>query len=174
MSTDTTAATDPETTPTAATMIVIVEGQRFGIPATTALDAIKHTLRAQGFPHIANAQVQEGTETIDGVVTKTIEFVKQAGTKGLSGGALATVIAQAPAHLPEARNRPQRLPWHVQQALHEETLTIEQALACTDLAAALDDSIDQTGGSHTMEARRLWHRFAQLAPTAAVRPPHGW
>lgn len=37
-----------------------------------------------------------GKETRDGVTYTTVEFVKKAGTKGLTGGALAATLARVP------------------------------------------------------------------------------
>ena len=84
-------------TTTAATKIVIVSGQEFSVPADTDNEAIREHLKANGFPDVAAAQVQTGKRTVDGVEVQTIEFIKKAGTKGLSGAELAELLSTVPA-----------------------------------------------------------------------------
>jgi hypothetical protein len=80
-----TAATSPEA-PTY--KIVIVSGQEFHVPAAAADNDIRQTLVAQGFADVASAEIKRTKR--DGV--EVMEFVKKAGTKGLTGPALAQLL----------------------------------------------------------------------------------
>ena len=79
---------------TPSTKVVIVAGERFSVPAETDNEAIRQQLLSMGFADVASATVKQGKDA-DG--TPTIEFVKQAGTKGaLSPAALAVVLRRTP------------------------------------------------------------------------------
>lgn len=64
------------------TKIVIVAGQEFSVPASTDNEAIRAQLKSMGFADVASATIKTGKRTVGGVETATVEFVKQAGTKG--------------------------------------------------------------------------------------------
>ncbi len=79
---------------TPSSKVVIVAGQRFSVPEDTATEAIRQQLLTMGFADVASATVKQGKDP-DG--TPTIEFVKQAGTKGaLAPAALAVVLRGTP------------------------------------------------------------------------------
>jgi hypothetical protein len=72
--------------------IVIVAGQEFTVPATAADNDIRQTLVAQGFADVASAEIKRSKR--DGV--EVMEFVKKAGTKGLTGPDLAALLRRTP------------------------------------------------------------------------------
>lgn len=82
---------------TATTKIVIVAGQEFSVPGDVTEKALRDHLAAT-FPDVANATVQKGSRTVDGVVYETIEFVKRAGTKGAE---LPAQLEERDINLPE-------------------------------------------------------------------------
>lgn len=76
---------DPPTPePSQTTKIVLVEGEQWSVPYDTPTDQVRENLAAT-FPGIRTATVRKGTTTIEGIVYETIEFTKQAGTKGQGG-----------------------------------------------------------------------------------------
>jgi hypothetical protein len=76
--------TAPEAEPelSLTTKIAIIEGERFSVPADMPVEQIRENLRSV-YPGIGTARPTTGTTTIEGVRYETVEFVKQAGTKGL-------------------------------------------------------------------------------------------
>jgi hypothetical protein len=145
------------------TKIVIVAGQRFPVPADTAIEPIRQQLLTMGFADVASAEVKHGKES-DG--TQTIEFVKRAGTKGSLGPAvLAAALARVPAAsldtgLLDLQARVGRL-------LGGE-LTFAEALD-QDLAEALDLLAEDGGAcSPSTQGDRLCARLDLPAVPAAV------
>lgn len=81
MSTDPTTPepTEPELSVT--TKIALIEGEQFSVPYDMPVAEIRENLHAT-YPGIRTATVAKGTLTIQGVRYETVEFAKQAGTKG--------------------------------------------------------------------------------------------
>lgn len=171
----TTASTTPQ-------MVVKVENQRFQVPAETSIQVLRDLLVSWGFPNVASARVKEGTEDINGVTTRCIEFIKQAGTKGTDSLTLATVLAQArpwvPPPQPTRRPRYVRLPADMREAWFQGTLALEQALDHPTLEATLEHIIRQQQTSAAMtdvqEIAALCQALYDLVPAAATHVPCGW
>jgi hypothetical protein len=125
-----TTASTPAPGPT--TRIVIVSGNEYSVPIEATEKDLREHLSGN-FPDIANATLQKGTRVVDGIKYETWEFVKRAGTKGLSGSELAAALVGVPpvpvAPLPQVLARQLR-------ELSAGTLSIEAALAA-DLPAVL-------------------------------------
>lgn len=109
-----------ETAPT--TKIVIVAGQQFSVPGDTDNETVRQQLLGMGFADVANAEIKK-SKTAEGV--ETVEFVKKAGTKGLTGADLAARLRHiAPAPLP-----PEHSAAKLRFQLFGERLTFEEAVA---------------------------------------------
>lgn len=76
--------------------IVIVAGREFSVPLDTPTETIRASLVAAGYADVASAQVVPSTRDVGGVAYPTIEFRKQAGTKGLDGYDLVTLLSRVP------------------------------------------------------------------------------
>lgn len=128
------------TTPQA-TKIVIVSGQEFIVPADTDNEAIRTQLSGMGFADVASATIQKGKRTVEGQELDTIEFVKKAGTKGLSGAELAQMLASLPPSTlpPPITYGPTAAQTALLMQLADGELTFADALDReADLAKALD------------------------------------
>ncbi|WP_129677972.1 hypothetical protein [Candidatus Chloroploca sp. Khr17] len=62
--------------------LVIVDGQRFLVAADIDHETIRQHLIRQGFATLAGATIRTGTTEHDGRTLVTVDFIKQAGTKG--------------------------------------------------------------------------------------------
>ncbi|MBP1466221.1 hypothetical protein EYB53_010940 [Candidatus Chloroploca sp. M-50] len=62
--------------------LVIVDGQRFLVAAEIDHETIRQHLIRQGFATLAGATIRTGTTQHDGRTLATVDFIKQAGTKG--------------------------------------------------------------------------------------------
>ena len=161
------------TTP-APTKIVIVAGQEFSVPADTDNEAIREHLKSNGFPDVAAATIQAGTKTVDGTEYQTIEFVKKAGTKGLSGADLAELLATvAPAPLESTRHGLGRTGAALVGRLMSRRLTVGEALA--DIEPLMAALLECEGRSYTFtkEGVRLCERIDRV-PAVACATPCGW
>ena len=80
------------------TRVVIVEGQQFSVPYATPIEAIRQQLVQMGFANVASAKAVEGTVDVEGQLLPSVEFVKQAGTKGLDtiAALVAAIVALPP------------------------------------------------------------------------------
>lgn len=76
--------------------IIIVSGQEFRVPFDAKVDELRAHLSSM-FPDVAAAKVQEGHKEYQGVWYKTLEFVKQVGTKGATTTDLLALLDQVPA-----------------------------------------------------------------------------
>jgi hypothetical protein len=154
--------------------IVIVSGQEFSVPAATDNEALRAHLAAD-FPDIASAKIKEGTRAVDGVSYPTVEFIKQAGTKGLGPVALAQLLRRVPQasrdDAPLATAGRARL-----AALHAGRLTAAQAMQDDALLTQTIEAIIDAGQarSYTERTNALCTRIAQLPAVAAPTLPHGW
>jgi hypothetical protein len=147
------------------TKIIIVEGQRFSVPAETDIETVRQHL-LPNFPGIAQASLQKGKETIDGAEVETIEFVKKAGTKGLN-------LVDSFSTLPEAPYQPLHMQMRDAHVLHRLTmkqLTIAEALPHARL---LEQAI-ATFESHTSLGEQLCQRLAVLPADAVRSAVLGW
>jgi hypothetical protein len=152
------------TPPTA--LIVIVAGQRFSVQSDTDAEAIRQQLLGMGFADVANAKATKGKDP-DG--TPTLEFVKQAGTKGLTGGDLAARLARVPAApLPEEAAAAARLVVR----LFGEQLTFEEAVADDVALEALRATAAQSSSSRITGAP-LCQKLDAL-PAVASRDARAW
>ncbi len=155
--------------------IVIVAGQEFSVPASTPNESIRTQLSTMGFTDVANATIQTGTRTVDGQEIETIEFVKKAGTKGLSGQHVAQLLTAAPMLIEESpRQRLRREQRKALASLLSGRLTVDQALnrdLRTSLTPAMDANflINQQGA---MLCQRLHHLPA--VPVAEGAAVCGW
>ena len=120
----TTPATAPEPELSLTTKIALIEGERFSVPYDTPLERIRENLAAI-YPGIRTATASTGTLTLGDVRYESIEFTKQAGTKG----------ADAPNPLLPLLGLPRRpgalIPiahFHGIRLLRRGSLTVEEAL----------------------------------------------
>lgn len=167
------------TTATPTERIVIASGQEFRVPLDIEIEAVRQHL-AQNFPEVSSATIKKGKKTIEGTEYETVEFVKQAGTKGLSGSDLARLIALAPRQNIPKRPKPLSRDLAISQRLmplRHGTLTVDQVLAQREVFdAALDEAQRVWRQPHAMpeEGATLCNRIERLAPVAAPITPHGW
>jgi hypothetical protein len=75
---------EPEVETSLTTKIATIEGEHFSVPYDMPVDQIRENL-AGTYPGIRTANVAKGTIAIGGVRYETVEFSKQAGTKGQQG-----------------------------------------------------------------------------------------
>lgn len=159
------------TTPQA-TKIVIVSGQEFSVPASTDNEAIRTQLSGMGFSDVAGATIQMGKRTVDGQEVQTIEFVKKAGTKGLDGAGLATLLATiAPTTLPRpTAYGPDAGQSQLLMQLWDGELTITDAMDhVAELTKALDACYEQPPEKST-KGVALCHTLDQLVAVACAAP----
>lgn len=146
------------TTDPAATKIVIVAGQEFSVPAATDNEAIRQQLLSMGFADVGTAEIKKGKRGDQ----ETVEFIKKAGTKGLTGGALAARLA----HVPRAPVPPAEL-----QARQIVGRLLAGQLTCAEAAAddaALNalDALDRAAANTT--GRPLCQRLDELPAVASL------
>lgn len=141
--------------------IVIVEGQEFSVPVETTTEQIRSHL-ATNFPNVASASVQYGKRVIDGVEHQTLEFVKKAGTKGLDGDELATLLAAVPA----AQVTIQQHEAVIDQLLLGQ-LTFEEALH-----PSVSTAVDAILAFDIHPGATVCHMLDTLVPVATK--PRGW
>ncbi len=164
------------TTTAPTTKIIIVAGERFQVPAGTDNEAIRQQL-AITFPDVANATITRGTATIDGVDYETVEFVKQAGRKGLLDHLQRVpALPIPPPH--GLRTRPHH--WLLQTLL-AGALRFEDAMPHLD---ALIDGLQGWSQATTLlristrmpttEGAALCQDLDTLPAVAADVLPHGW
>jgi len=79
-------AAEPEVETSLTTKIALIEGEHFSVPYDMPVAEIRENLAAT-YPGIRTANVAKGRITIEGLHYETVEFSKQAGTKGLEGEA---------------------------------------------------------------------------------------
>ena len=153
--------------------IVIVSGQEFSVPADTANEAIRESLKGN-FPDVATAEVKTGTRTIDGHgEVQTVEFVKKAGTKGLDGAELAALLQRVPAKTLPRLPRQQLTP--LLRDLLAGRLTFDAALGQYEaLIAALDALNAAANRPVSQEGAVLCSSIDGLPPVAAPANPVGW
>jgi len=118
------------------TKIMIVAGQEFAVPAETDNEAVRQQLLSMGFADVASASLKTSTRTLEGQEVPVIEFVKKAGTKGLTGADLAALIRRVP---PTDPTRRQVLPRR-QADLIDRLLA--GRLTCAEVRASIDDLRD--------------------------------
>lgn len=82
------------------TKIIIVAGQEFAVPAETDNEAVRQQLLSMGFADVASASLKTSTRTLEGQEVPVIEFVKKAGTKGLTGAECAALLRRVPPTAP--------------------------------------------------------------------------
>jgi hypothetical protein len=165
------------TTTTPTTKIVIVAGQEFSVPADTDNEAIRQQLVAN-FPDVASAKIKEGTKQIGDVTYPTIEFVKQAGTKGMDAGELAALLAHVP---------PTSAPRTAAGGLDRTQLALLRRLAAGNLT--FDAALEAYEGLHDAvhvcmntsdllpadhEGGRVCAQIGNLAAVAMGRVPSGF
>lgn len=162
-----------ETSPAPAHKIVIVAGQEFTVPAAASDGDIRQTLVAQGFADVASAEIKKSSR--DGV--PVIEFVKKAGTKGLSGPALAELLRRTPV-AGDARGLPD-VAGAARDALRRLAggrYTIGEALdepALGELLQMLADEAEADEGHLITQENTLCDTLDQL-PAAAAAVPCAW
>lgn len=132
---------------TTGTKIVIAAGQEFSVDVSADNEAIRSHLAAT-FPEVATAEIRQTTRTVDGVEIPVVEFVKKAGTKGLSGAELAARLMLVP------RGRLPREGFTRQQAdllsrFMEGKMTVDEALAAENAILAAHEAA--TGISRPVE-----------------------
>jgi hypothetical protein len=158
------------TTP-APTKIVIVSGQEFSVPSDTDNEAIREHLKGSGFPDVAAATIQTGTRTIDGALVQTIEFVKKAGTKGLSGAELAQLLsAVAPSAIERTPHGLDRAGAALIRHLIDGQLTIGQALANEDILMAALLKCESRSYEISNEGARLCERIDRVSAVPCAVP----
>lgn len=151
---------------------VIVAGQEFSVPAATDNEAIRETLKTN-FPDVATAEIKIGKRTVGDQEVETVEFVKRAGTKGLTGTDLAQLLRTVPTAALPTQPRPPRLTARV-KALVSGTLTFAAALDDVDgLIADLELSQAQERRTSN-EGNMLCRTIDELPAVAAPRAPLGW
>ncbi|RRR67213.1 MAG: hypothetical protein EI684_19290 [Candidatus Viridilinea halotolerans] len=139
------------------TKIVLIEGDRFSVPYDTPVAQIRDTLRAT-FPGIGTARVQNGTLAIEGVTYETVEFTKQAGTKGSHPLAPMAQVARRPV--------PFLFHPHFIRDLRLGRFTFGEALAW---------ELEETPPPHTHGATLCRHLDTVLAvPADGGLPVPGW
>lgn len=142
--------------------IVIVAGTEFQVPAATDDEAIRQQLLTMGFADVAGATISRGTRAIDGADVPTIEFVKKAGTKGLTPPALAELLASVPrAPLPDTG------PATLLGRLTSGRLTFRDLISHFDEVEAILDTEDATPG---VDLCARAHAF----PVPAATDVPGW
>ena len=157
------------TTPT--TKIVIVAGQEFSVPAETDNEAIRTQLTGMGFADVASATIQTGKKTVDGTEYPTVEFIKKAGTKGLSGSDLAALLRQVPQALPPAQTQISRSGRELLQQLVGESLTYAEALG--EQQPLLNEAfraVRRAEGQISTEGEQLCASLDGLPAVAALAP----
>ena len=164
------------TTPQATTKIVIVAGQEFSVPADTPNEAIRTQLTSMGFADVASATIQTGTRTIDGVETPTIEFVKNAGTKGLDAAGLAALLRQlAPI---DAVSRTAGLTAKQRRLLEDllaERLSAQMVLdAADELESILKLLADRSSGFSSQQPGGQLCQRLDVLPAVAASAPSAW
>lgn len=151
-------------TPAPAQKVVIAAGQRFSVPSDTDNETVRQQLIGMGFADVANAEVKKGKDP-DG--TETIEFVKKAGTKGLTGADLLGRLHHIPAQtIAASRLEPARI---VARLLGEQ-FTFEEAVA-DDLA--LNALREITAIPTETRGAPLCQRLDAL-PAVASADPRAW
>lgn len=73
--------------------VVIVAGQRFAPGVASDVETVRQQLVGMGFADVATAEAKLAKDA-DG--TPTLEFIKKAGTKGLTGADLAARLRRVP------------------------------------------------------------------------------
>jgi hypothetical protein len=156
----------------AATKIVIVAGQEFSVPAETDNEAIRSQLTTMGFADVASATVQKGRRKVGDEEVETVEFVKKAGTKGVSGAELAGLLAQTPPKAPPTRTPGKLRGRQLLQQLAAEALTIGDALGDVEVIQEALQQV-QHSGRVISEGEELCAACEPL-PAVAVPAPSGW
>jgi hypothetical protein len=156
----------------AATKIVIVAGQEFSVPAETDNEAIRSQLAGMGFADVASATIQKGKRKVGDEELETIEFVKKAGTKGLSGAELAALLVTVPPKGAPTFERARIEGQQLVQRLAAATLTIGDALAHQEPLQEALQQVEHHGRVRT-EGEALCAACEHL-PAVAVPAPFGW
>ena len=151
--------------------IVIVSGQEFSVPADTANEAIRESLKSS-FPDVGTAEIKTSKRTVEGHgEVEVIEFVKKAGTKGLDGAALADLLAHIPAQALPRLPRQQISP--ILRDLLDGHLTCADALAHHDALIAALDAATPVDVRLSQEGAVLCRTLDAL-PAVAAPAPAGW
>jgi hypothetical protein len=159
----------------AATKIVIVAGQEFSVPAETDNEAIRSQLTTMGFADVASATVQKGKRKVDDEEFETVEFVKKAGTKGLSGAELAALLGQmVPAATARQTSQADRAARPLVERYLAGELPIGEMLGRREeLTAALVRIEEEQGGRAKSEGEVLCEP-CDLLPAVAAPAPCAW
>jgi len=164
------------TTETPATKIVIVAGQEFSVSAETDNETIRQQLVSMGFADVATAKIEEGKRTAGEQELITVEFVKKAGTKGLSGAELAALLREVPrASVATATTRLAPAQRRVLHDLASGAYTFASAAAAAaEIEAALDAAEAEMYHQPSHEGAQLCSRVEPLSAAAAPSCPSGW
>lgn len=130
------------------TKIIIVAGQEFAVPAETDNEAVRQQLLSMGFADVASASLKTSTRTLEGQEVPVIEFVKKAGTKGLTGAECAALLRRVPPTAPVRLTLLPRSQAALIARLMAERLTCAEAMAHL---AELRDGLTEMAVARTVD-----------------------
>lgn len=152
--------------------IVIVAGDKFAVPLSTDNEQLRASL-VPNFPDVRAAKIVLGETEYEGQIYASVEFVKQAGQKGLGGAALARLLADVPPLTMDAARVLSNTQRELLARLTSGQLTIDEALA--DGGAAIEDVLQSTQDADGLHAEgdALCAAIDRL-PAVADRAPCAW